>query len=119
MRFTRHQRLRRPAEFAGVRTFGCGRESGPFLWQLRCFGAERQPANRRLGVIASRRIGNAVARNRAKRRLRALFQSCQAALPDNCDLVLVARRGILTASFADLQEAFMRCVRKPGAFPKV
>ncbi len=58
----------------------------------------------RLGFTASKKIGNAVVRNRAKRRLRA---AAYALLPlsgrGGHDYVLVARAGILTRDFAALK----------------
>ena len=59
-------------------------------------------ADRRLGVVASRKVGNAVERARAKRRLRELFRRNRDAFPGSDDIVLVARRAILTAPFAKL-----------------
>lgn len=64
-----------------------------------------QPGLIRVGFTASKKIGNAVARNRAKRRLRAV---AAAALPlygkAGNDYVLVARAGTLTRKFSDLSE---------------
>jgi ribonuclease P protein component len=61
-------------------------------------------ADRRLGVVASRKVGNAVERARAKRRLRELFRRNRAAFPGPDDVVLVARRPILSAPFGKLVE---------------
>lgn len=62
----------------------------------------------RLGVIASRKLGGAVLRNRAKRRVRALFRELE---PDtiktrghhSLDLVIIPRRELVAAPYADLQ----------------
>ena len=66
-------------------------------------GEALQPACIRVGFTASRKVGNAVARNRAKRRLRA---AAAAILPlhgrEGHDYVLVARTAMLTRVFADL-----------------
>jgi ribonuclease P protein component len=57
----------------------------------------------RVGFTASRKIGNAVARNRARRRLKAAAQQVLPlyGLPGN-DYVLVARRETLTRPFGEL-----------------
>ncbi|HUO01785.1 MAG TPA: ribonuclease P protein component [Rhizomicrobium sp.] len=64
----------------------------------------RENETLRLGFTASKKIGNAVARNRAKRRLRA---AAYALLPlsgrSGHDYVLVARAGILTRDFTALK----------------
>ena len=112
MRFCPEQHLRRTAQFAAVRTFGLGRECGPFAFQL----APNQTGLRRLGVVASKRLGNAVARNRAKRRLRALFRLHQEALPEACDLVLIARRRALFDDWAVLEQRFLLTASRLGPF---
>jgi ribonuclease P protein component len=65
--------------------------------------AAAKPRLVRVGFTASRKIGNAVARNRAKRRLRA---SAAATLPllarEGHDYVLTARSATLTRPFAEL-----------------
>lgn len=56
----------------------------------------------RLGVVASKRVGNAVERARAKRRLREVFRLNRHLLPPDfrADVVLVARRAVLDAPWA-------------------
>jgi len=70
------------------------------------------PQTMRLGFTASKKIGNAVARNRAKRRLRA---AAYALLPlsgrAGHDYVLVARAGILARDFAALKDDIAEAAR--------
>ena len=74
----------------------------------------------RVGFTASRKIGNAVARNRARRRLRALAAAIlpHGAWPD-WDYVLVARREALRRDFAAMGEDLRAALRRlqPGGPP--
>jgi ribonuclease P protein component len=74
-----------------------------FLLQARARG-DGQPGVR-VGFTCSKKIGNAVARNRAKRRLRALAREVLPALAHpGWDYVLVGRPGATVArAFADLR----------------
>jgi ribonuclease P protein component len=59
-----------------------------------------------VAIVASRAVGTAVARNRAKRRLRAAAR--QARLPLAVDLVVDARRSVLDAPFTTLHRDLQR-----------
>jgi ribonuclease P protein component len=48
----------------------------------------------RLGLAVSRRVGDAVERNRIKRTLREAFETIAADVPSGCDYVLVVRPGL-------------------------
>ena len=65
---------------------------------------ERGPL--RLGVVASRRVGGATRRNRAKRRLREVFRKNGPAVAIAADVVLIARSAIIEASFGDIDRAY-------------
>ena len=67
----------------------------------------------RLGIIASRRFGASVARNRAKRRLREVFRRQDPARQDSrhtLDLVAIPKREMLVAAFSLVQGDFAAAV---------
>jgi len=105
MRYTRQQHLRTAREFETLRSIGIRRECGFFSLNFKAL-PDRAPPLRRIGVIASRRVGNAVERNRAKRLLRETFRLNQEMLPESCDIVCVARRSILKAGQKDVERRF-------------
>ena len=112
MRLTAGQRLRRNADFCAVREQGRRIDCGVFLltWRVRPAGS---PANPRVGVVASRAaVGNAVQRNRAKRRLREIYRRNQSLVPPGLDLVLTARIALLRLDFAESAQRFVQACRK-------
>jgi ribonuclease P protein component len=110
MRFRPEQHLRRPGDFRAVREQGRRLDCGAFTaWFLPAANDATPAADRRLGVVASTAaVGNAVARNRAKRRLRALFRLHQDKVAAGSDLLLVARRAATRVKFAELEQKFLR-----------
>jgi ribonuclease P protein component len=68
----------------------------------------------RLGVSASRSMGTAVRRNRAKRRLRETFRPLMPELPGGWDLVVVARPALLEADWSAVQAAAGLLVKRAG-----
>lgn len=57
----------------------------------------------RIGVTATKKLGNAVVRNRAKRRLRVLSrQLFDGQCPDSWDIVFVGRRRVIEKPFSAL-----------------
>ncbi len=64
-----------------------------------------------MGFTASKKVGNAVKRNFAKRRLKALFIELQPHLKPGTYL-FVAKREILTCDYARMREAFVHTLKK-------
>ncbi|MFH0879046.1 MAG: ribonuclease P protein component, partial [Lentisphaerota bacterium] len=71
-------------------------------------------ASLRLGVVASKKVGGAVQRTRAKRLLREAYRRNRAAFSGPVDVVLVARREILQASWPNLVAELKDLARKAG-----
>jgi ribonuclease P protein component len=61
-----------------------------------------------LGVIAGRRVGNAIIRNRGKRIMRNLFLKHMDLLPAGSQLVVILRSGFEKVAFAQLENDFLQ-----------
>ncbi len=66
----------------------------------------------RLGITVTRKIGNAVERNRIKRLVREVFRLNRTRLPEGLDLVWVAKQQAAQAQFADVLEDFEALARR-------
>ncbi len=66
----------------------------------------------RFGIVTSKKVGNAVLRNQARRRLRAIIQKHLPELGQGHDLVIVARFNIKEAIFAALEKDFLFAAKK-------
>lgn len=110
----RKQRLRRTAQFQ--ETYDQNRR-----WHGRhmvLFLRAAPDASQRLGVVASRKVGNAVARARAKRRLREAFRRHRAQFTGaRDDVVLVARRSVLAAPWSELVAELLKLAAQAGLLP--
>lgn len=87
--FPKTSRILRTAEFD--RVFERRRSSGNDL--LVVYGCENNLPTSRLGLVVSRKCGNAVVRARWKRCLREAFRLSQHELPAGLDLVVLPRGG--------------------------
>jgi ribonuclease P protein component len=106
-------RLREGTDFAtAVRGPGASRAGG----RLVVVHANRTDARAdlppRVGFVVSKAVGNAVIRNRTKRRLRASVSGHLDTIPDGYDVVVRANVGAATATYAELDEALVRQLRK-------
>jgi ribonuclease P protein component len=104
------KRLRKPREFQEVRNQGKRILCGPFIFQCRRLSTEAGQV-RRFGVIASKRVGNAVKRNLGKRTFRELFRLHELLLPPGSEIVVVLRSSYDRHSFSDLESRFMRACK--------
>lgn len=66
----------------------------------------------RFGIVTSKKTGNAVTRNKAKRQIREVIRKNRLGLPQGYDLAVVARYNIREASFEQIESDFVRLIRK-------
>lgn len=66
----------------------------------------------RFGFSVSSRIGEAVVRNRIKRRLREALRLQMAMIQPGWDIVLIARRPIIRADYHQMEAACARLLRR-------
>ena len=71
-------------------------------------------ASLRLGVVSSRKVGDAVHRNRARRRLREAFRRHRDRFAGEVDVILVARSGVVRAAWSDLVEELLVLAARAG-----
>lgn len=72
----------------------------------------------RLGVSASKRIGNAVVRNRIRRRLKALMSPLLMEMDPSLDLVIIARKPIVDTDHLILKKDLEKALRKAALMGK-
>ncbi|DAB29578.1 MAG TPA: ribonuclease P protein component [Sulfurimonas sp. UBA12504] len=70
---------------------------------------------RKVGFTATKKIGNAVKRNRAKRRLRALFCKYSNTLIDGT-YIFVAKQSIVESSYEQIHLDFKKILSKANTF---
>jgi ribonuclease P protein component len=102
------ERIRRRPEFERVYNEGA-RISGRFMT---VFLLATERPGPRFGVAATRKMGNAVERNRAKRLARDIFRRHKPTA--GYDIVIVPRREMLDAPFASLEADYDRALERRG-----
>jgi ribonuclease P protein component len=115
--FSRDERIRRRVEYQ--RIYDRGIKIHGKLFTL--FVLPNDLPRGRLGVAATRKLGGAVQRNRAKRLIREVYRRNKPA--QAVDVVVVPKRELLDASLTALEiefrQALGRSLRRTGAAPRV
>ena len=108
MRFT--ETLKKNYEFH--RLYSKGKSAvTPFL-VVYARGSKR--AGNRIGFTVSTKLGKAVKRNRVRRRLREIYRLHEERFAPGTELVVVARARAVTATYRQLESAFLSACGKLG-----
>jgi ribonuclease P protein component len=68
----------------------------------------------RMAVVASKKVGNAVHRNKIRRRVRELFRRNKGLLKSPLDMLLIAKKEIRSATWAVLRDEYVAAVQAIG-----
>jgi len=107
-------RLTRSADFKRVRNDGKS-YAHPLVVLLVAVSEQEQA---RIGISAGKSLGGAVQRNRAKRLIREAIRPFLAQVPTSVDLVLIARKPLLSSDFQTIQKSLRGLLRRAGFFPQ-
>ena len=66
----------------------------------------------RLGITTGVKLGNAVKRNRIRRRIRELYRTNEYRFVPGYDIVVVARTRGIFAHYSDLERSFLKLMKK-------
>ncbi|MCP4400336.1 MAG: ribonuclease P protein component [bacterium] len=103
--FAQHERIKRKTDFQRVYSQGKKKVSSSFILYSYI---EEGRSYCRLGITASRKVGNAVARNRCKRMLREIFRQHKTLFPQGVDFVVVVRRTMVGKRYNEVLKEFCR-----------
>ena len=105
------QRLKRTRDFTSLREQGRS-------WTGRCLILATRPrpdaAQAHAGFTTTKRIGNAVVRNKVRRRLRMIVRECLPSIQLTHDFVTIAKYPAVKAEYAALRQEWQRLATRAG-----
>ena len=116
MRLKRPMRMKSRSEFSRVRNEG-KTFSGKYLVLGVLADREMMP-KMKFGIILTRKIGNAVIRNRVRRRLRGIINCWGDSLDFSGYLVMIPRYKAPVATFKDLESDWKELICRAGLVPE-
>ena len=107
--FSQDYRLRKSFEFKRIKHHGMKHKAHAFWMQVLCDVDSSKP---KLGIIVTRKFGNAVFRNRAKRIFREIFRKNLHNIPTNYQIIILPRKMMHSFPFNRLESSFMLALAK-------
>jgi len=105
-RLSHSSRIKKRLEFEAAQNGGRRATTAHFVFLLYARSEAAAPA--RLGIVASRKIGNAVVRNRAKRLVREAFRTERGLFEPGIDVVVIVRRPLSNLKLGDVVAEWKR-----------
>ena len=107
----RKLRLRNREDYSRVYRGGRSFANGQFVvyWS-------KQPTAEpfRLGISASKKVGNAVVRNRMRRVIKEIVRHMEVQIVPHVDFILIVRKPAISMSYSELERSVRHVLRKAG-----
>jgi ribonuclease P protein component len=109
--FTLHRshRLKKNEQFQEVFQRGSSAANKQFVLYT---AKQEGPAAFRAGISVSKKIGNAVIRNRVKRLIREAVARLENRIPQGLDLVIIARPGVEAMSLEAIEQSLLHVMKR-------
>ncbi|CAM3589360.1 MULTISPECIES: ribonuclease P protein component [Brevibacillus] len=105
----RSHRLKKNEHFQAVFQRGTSAANKQFV----LYSAKQEgQAAFRVGISVSKKIGNAVIRNRVKRFIREAVARLEASIPQGLDLVIIARPGVEQMSLETIEQSLLHVMKR-------
>ena len=110
MQLQRRHTIKRAGEFAYVKAEGRSRVGRYIV--LNTARRTGEGEHSRFGIIATKRVGGAVVRNRQRRRIREILRAHGDAIGVGLDVVIVVKVAGGAANYKELEDDFLRLMRR-------
>lgn len=98
------------------RVLKSGRKLKTFFVNIYVLKRKGNDEIRRLGLVTSKKVGNAVCRNKAKRRLREIFRTNKHKLTKGLDMIFISKPAIATVDYDKLKNSILGCLKNAGFY---
>lgn len=106
--------LRRKSDFTGI--YNKGKSIGDRYVVL--FFRKNHLTYNRMAFLASKKVGNSVKRNRARRLMKESYRLTDLKIPEGYDFIFIARNTIVSAKCAEVKKSLESALRRTGVVKK-
>ena len=110
--FSYNERLHKNSDFK--RVFEQGVRLSVGFANIFIFDRKDGKPIKRLGLVISKKIGIAVERNKAKRRIREIFRTDKHKLADGLDIIFVLKSGIKFQKYDFIEQKILNILKSAG-----
>ena len=100
-------RVKREKDFKAIFKEGTSFANRKFV----IYRLENKQKHFRVGLSVSKRLGNAVTRNKIKRRIRHILQNAKGEISEDVDFVVIARNGVEALGYAEMEKNLLHVLK--------